>query len=132
MARPRERTPRLATADLQPWEIARLDVSYHIRFYGHVEQVPNTDRAIWSGGNEVLAVAYDGGSSCGFANVQSPFPALLQSMLSQAPLTRRNTANLRLWASRPIQGFDLNSFNAGNYEASVQSSSEAENIVGIV
>ncbi|KAL1406048.1 Non-essential glycogen phosphorylase [Vanrija albida] len=94
-----------------PWEIPRLDVSYPIRFYGRVEAIPNTSRAIWSGGNECLAVAYD-----------VPIPGF----------ATKNTANLRLWAARPIQGFDLNSFNAGNYEASVASSSDAENITRVL
>lgn len=94
-----------------PWEISRLDVSYPVRFYGNVEAVPNTDRAVWSGGMECLAVAYD-----------VPVPGF----------ATKNTANLRLWSAKPIQGFDLNSFNAGNYEASVQSSSEAENITRVL
>ncbi|WVQ93324.1 hypothetical protein IAU59_000392 [Kwoniella sp. CBS 9459] len=42
-----------------PWEIGRLDVAYPIRFYGKVESVPNSDKAVWSGGMECLAVAYD-------------------------------------------------------------------------
>ncbi|BEI91712.1 uncharacterized protein CcaverHIS019_0405320 [Cutaneotrichosporon cavernicola] len=94
-----------------PWEIPRIDVAYPIRFYGRVEAVPNTDRAVWSGGMECLAVAYD-----------VPVPGF----------GTKNTANLRLWGSRPIQGFDLNSFNAGNYEASVQTSSQAENITRVL
>lgn len=43
----------------QPWEMTRIDVSYPIRFYGHVEPIANSDRAVWSGGQEVLAVAVD-------------------------------------------------------------------------
>jgi glycogen phosphorylase len=41
-----------------PWELPRLDVTYDIRFYGHAER--NADGSgNWSGGQEVLAVAYD-------------------------------------------------------------------------
>ena len=47
-------------------------------------------KAIWSGGQEVLAVAYD---------VMIPGYAT------------KNTNNLRLWESKPKRGFDLNSFN---------------------
>lgn len=40
------------------WELPRLDVSYEVRFYGYSERLEN-GRAIWSGGQEVTAVAYD-------------------------------------------------------------------------
>ncbi|KAH7089314.1 carbohydrate phosphorylase-domain-containing protein, partial [Auriculariales sp. MPI-PUGE-AT-0066] len=40
------------------WELPRLDVTYEIRFYGHAERIGN-NRAVWSGGQEVVAVAYD-------------------------------------------------------------------------
>lgn len=42
-----------------PWEIARNDVKYTVRFYGTVERQGGKGRAIWYGGQEVLAVAYD-------------------------------------------------------------------------
>lgn len=41
-----------------PWELPRTDVTIDIRFYGHAERVEN-GKAIWSGGQEVLALAYD-------------------------------------------------------------------------
>ena len=41
-----------------PWEIARPDVTVDVRFGGHAERMEN-GRGIWSGGQEVLAVAYD-------------------------------------------------------------------------
>ncbi|KAK1922468.1 carbohydrate phosphorylase-domain-containing protein [Papiliotrema laurentii] len=94
-----------------PWEIPRIDVSYPIRFYGHVENIPNSDRAIWSGGQECLAVAYD-----------TPIPGY----------GTKNCANIRLWKAVPQAGFDLNSFNAGNYEASVAASSDVGNITQVL
>ncbi|ORX39038.1 carbohydrate phosphorylase-domain-containing protein [Kockovaella imperatae] len=94
-----------------PWEIPRLDVTYPIRFYGHVENVANSDRAIWSGGQECLAVAYD-----------TPIPGY----------GTKNCANIRLWKAVPQAGFDLNSFNAGNYEASVAASSDVGNITQVL
>jgi starch phosphorylase len=45
---------------------------------------------VWSGGQEVLAVAYD---------VMIP------------GYDTKNTNNLRLWESTPKRGFDLQSFN---------------------
>jgi len=47
-------------------------------------------RAIWHGGQEVLAVAYD-----------VMIPGYGTSTIN----------NLRLWESKPKRGFDLNSFN---------------------
>ena len=95
----------------QPWEIARNDVAYPIRFYGNVENVANSDKAVWSGGMECNAVAYD-----------TPIPGY----------ATKNCANIRLWKATPISGFDLNSFNAGNYEASVHASSEVGNITQVL
>lgn len=40
------------------WEIPRFDVAIDVRFYGHAERLDN-GRAIWTAGQEVLAVAYD-------------------------------------------------------------------------
>ncbi|KAK8843410.1 hypothetical protein IAR55_007067 [Kwoniella newhampshirensis] len=89
-----------------PWEIGRLDVTYPIRFYGRVEAVPNSDKALWSGGMECLAVAYD-----------TPIPGF----------NTKNCANIRLWSAKPVQGFDLNSFNGD-----VAASSEVENITRVL
>ncbi|KDQ52459.1 glycosyltransferase family 35 protein [Jaapia argillacea MUCL 33604] len=93
-----------------PWELPRLDVTYEVRFYGHAERTEN-GRAIWSGGQEVLAVAYD---------VMIP------------GYDTKNTNNLRLWESKPKRGFDLNSFNAGNYEQAVESSNSAAAITAVL
>ena len=72
-----------------PWELPRPDVTYEIRFYGHSERIEG-GKAIWSGGQEVVAMAYD---------VMIP------------GYDTKNTNNLRLWESKPKRGFDLNSFN---------------------
>ncbi|KAL0952886.1 hypothetical protein HGRIS_007105 [Hohenbuehelia grisea] len=94
-----------------PWELPRLDVTYDVRFYGHAERIGETGRATWSGGQEVLAVAYD---------VMIP------------GCGTKNTNNLRLWESKPKRGFDLNSFNAGNYEGAVESSNSAAAITSVL
>ena len=41
-----------------PWELPRPDVTVDVRFYGHATKLEN-GRAIWSGGQEVQAMAYD-------------------------------------------------------------------------
>lgn len=47
-----------ANNETQRWEIPRFDVAVDVRFYGHSERLDN-GRAIWTAGQEVLAVAYD-------------------------------------------------------------------------
>ncbi|CAA7263964.1 unnamed protein product [Cyclocybe aegerita] len=95
-----------------PWELPRLDVTYDVRFYGQAERLSDgTGRALWQGGQEVLAVAYD---------VMIP------------GYGTKTTNNLRLWESRPKRGFDLNSFNAGNYEGAVESSNSAAAITSVL
>ncbi|KAF8630104.1 hypothetical protein AX17_005500 [Amanita inopinata Kibby_2008] len=95
-----------------PWELPRLDVTYDIRFYGHAERLHDgSGRATWEGGQEVLAMAYD---------VMIP------------GYDTKTTNNLRLWESKPKRGFDLNSFNAGNYERAVESSNSAEAITSVL
>ncbi|KAH7882736.1 glycogen phosphorylase [Phlebopus sp. FC_14] len=95
-----------------PWELPRLDVTYDIRFYGTSERYHDgSGRAVWHGGQEVLAVAYD---------VMIP------------GFDTRNTNNLRLWESKPKRGFDLNSFNAGDYERAVESSNSAAAITSVL
>lgn len=70
------------------WELPRLDVNYTVRFFGHAERIGN-GRAVWSGGQEVMAVAYD-----------VPIPGY----------ETRNTNNIRLWDAKPMRGFDLNRY----------------------
>ncbi|KIJ64336.1 glycosyltransferase family 35 protein [Hydnomerulius pinastri MD-312] len=95
-----------------PWELPRIDVSYEVRFYGSSERFQDgSGRAVWHGGQEVMAVAYD---------VMIP------------GFDTRNTNNLRLWESKPKRGFDLNSFNAGDYEHAVESSNSAAAITSVL
>lgn len=75
-----------------PWEFLRADPVYEIGFGGSVEH--RDSRAIWRPGESVIAVAHD--------------------ML--VPGHRSETVNtLRLWAAKPVRGFDIATFNRGNY-----------------
>jgi starch phosphorylase len=95
-----------------PWELPRIDVTYEIRFHGVADKYHDgSGRGVWHGGQEVLAVAYD---------VMIP------------GYETRNTNNLRLWESKPKRGFDLNSFNAGDYEHAVESSNSAAAITSVL
>ncbi|WP_298836972.1 glycogen/starch/alpha-glucan phosphorylase [uncultured Roseobacter sp.] len=76
------------------WEFERPEVSYPIRFGGHVSE--EGDRSVWHPAETVIASAYD------------------------TPVVgwRGRWANtLRLWAARPDISFDLESFNRGDYLA---------------
>jgi starch phosphorylase len=97
-----------------PWEIERPNVSYPVKFYGHVSV--NTDAAgrqsfRWHAGEEVLAVAYD-----------TPVPGW------KTP----NTNNLRLWSAKPAREFDLESFNTGDYVAAILAKQRAETISSVL
>ncbi|KAA1466891.1 glycosyltransferase family 35 protein [Dentipellis sp. KUC8613] len=95
-----------------PWELPRLDVVYDVRFYGTAQRYTDgSGRAVWSGGQEVLAAAYD---------VMIP------------GYGTKNTNNLRLWESKPKRGFDLQSFNAGDYERAVETSNSAAAITSVL
>ena len=95
-----------------PWELPRLDVQYDVRFYGSADRLNDgTPRAIWSGGQEVIAQAYD---------------VMIPGCFT------KSTNNLRLWESKPKRGFDLNSFNAGDYERAVEASNSASAITSVL
>lgn len=92
-----------------PWEIERLDVSYPIRFYGHVESTGHGFKLV--GGEVVRAVAYD-----------SPIPGY----------DTYNTLNLRLWSAQPAKEFDLSSFSRGDYYGAVSEKEASEKISSVL
>jgi len=92
-----------------PWEIERLDVTYPVRFFGHLEN--NGKGWEWTGGEVVQAVAYD-----------SPIPGY----------DTYNTLNLRLWNAKPAKEFDLDSFSKGDYYAAIAAKEEAEKISSVL
>jgi starch phosphorylase len=71
-----------------PWEIERPDVTYPVRFGGHIKKWwdNGTERCVWEGGEQVIAQAYD-----------TPVPGY----------NTYNTNNLRLWRSRPHNEFNF-------------------------
>ena len=72
-----------------PWEIRRPDTRYKVGFYGSL-----VDGA-WQPAEEVWAEAYD-----------VPIPGY----------ATKTTSNLRLWNALPVEEFNLDAFNAGDYE----------------
>lgn len=96
-----------------PWEIERPDVTYPVRFYGHVRKYHDNgvERAVWEGGETVIAQAYD-----------NPVPGY----------NTYNTNNLRLWRSRPGAEFDFDSFNRGDYFGAISARQSAEYITSVL
>ena len=93
-----------------PWEFARPEVLYPVKFYGRIVNYRNEDGALchhWVDTEEVMAMAYD-----------TPIPGY-----------KTNTANnLRLWAAKASRDFDLGFFNEGNYIKAVEHKNESENL----
>lgn len=97
-----------------PWEIKKPDLTYEIGFGGHTEMYHDEKgqfRVRWHPGRMVKAVAYD-----------TPIPGY-----------RVNTVNiLRLWSAYPVESFDFEEFNAGDYFGAVEEKIKAENITKVL
>jgi starch phosphorylase len=97
-------------ADTNPWEIARPDRTYEVKFYGRVTNAADGGGRVhfeWVDTQDVLAVAYD-----------MPVPGF-----------QNNTVNtLRLWAARATEEFDLQDFIRGDYLAAVEAKAQSETI----
>jgi glycogen phosphorylase len=97
-----------------PWEIARPEIVYNVKFGGHSE--PWTDekgalRMRWIPDTVVKGVAYD-------------TPVLGY---------RVGTCNhLRLWKAEAVESFDFTSFNHGDYYRAVEDKMHSENITKVL
>ncbi|KAI8368489.1 glycosyl transferase [Blakeslea trispora] len=97
-----------------PWEFPRTDIRYEVRFYGYVATKVNEkgeSRMSWEGGDRVQAMAYD-----------VPIPGF----------DTRTCGNIRLWSSKPLNTFDFESFNAGDYDRSVAEQTNAQNLTSVL
>ena len=92
-----------------PWEFARPEVVYRVRFGGHVVQEGPKDavRHRWVDSHDVLAMAYD---------------TIVPGYGTDA------TNTLRLWSAKATEEIDLGAFNRGNYFAAVESKNHSENV----
>ena len=88
-----------------PWEFARPDVQYRVRFGGRVVQ--DGDAVAWVDTHDVLAMAYD---------------TIVPGYATAA------TNTLRLWSARADQEFNLSAFNQGNYVGAVEEKNASENV----
>ena len=94
-----------------PWEFQRPEVTYRVRFGGHVQRREGNNApygaANWVDTHDVLAMAYD---------------TIIPGYGTQA------TNTLRLWSARATEEIDLSAFNRGNYMAAVESKNHSENV----
>jgi starch phosphorylase len=93
-----------------PWEIARPEVTYDVKFGGRTEQSHDRDgrfRIRWVPETVVKGIAYD-----------TPIPGY-----------RSQTANiLRLWKAEATESFDFDAFNVGDYYGAVEQKVASETI----
>ncbi|KAJ2609267.1 Non-essential glycogen phosphorylase [Coemansia sp. RSA 1804] len=79
-----------------PWEFPRPDVTYPVKFYGHLVRDPDSShRFKWESDVVYDAMAFD-----------VPVPGYGTT----------NVGNIRLWSCKTNSLFDLNKFNAGDYQ----------------
>ena len=97
-----------------PWEIARPEIAYEVKFGGHTE--PHLDdhgnfRVRWVPNAVVKGIAYD-----------TPILGY-----------RVNTCNwLRLWRAEAVESFDFEAFNHGDYYRAVEDKMFSENITKVL
>ncbi|KAJ1679612.1 Non-essential glycogen phosphorylase [Spiromyces aspiralis] len=104
-----------------PWEFPRPDVTYTIRFYGHLAPHPDNQankkasgspaRFKWEGGVTYEAMAYD-----------MPVPGY----------GTKNVGNIRLWNCKTNHLFDLHAFNDGRYHDATGGKVEAEILTNVL
>jgi glycogen phosphorylase len=93
-----------------PWEIARPERTYKVRFGGRVIQYSGSSGRVvheWIDTHDVLAMPYD-----------VPVPGYKNQVVN----------TLRLWSARASRDFDITEFNRGDYIRSVEEKSASENI----
>jgi len=93
-----------------PWEVARPEYLYKIKFYGRVHQYIDHHGNLkndWVDAHEVMAMAYD-----------TPIPGY-----------GNNTVNtMRLWSAKATREFSFECFNEGDYDKAVAEKADSETI----
>jgi glycogen phosphorylase len=93
-----------------PWEVARPDVLFPVKFYGRAETYSDEQgrvRTRWVDTSDLYAMAYD---------------------IAVPGYGNRTVNSLRLWAAKSSREFDLEKFNAGAYVEAVMDKNSTENI----
>lgn len=97
-----------------PWEFARPEVIYPVRFYGRVieHREPSGElRYHWTDTEKVMAMAYD-----------TPIPGYGNETVN----------NMRLWSAKAAREFELRYFNEGNYIKAVEDRIRSENLTRVL
>ena len=96
-----------------PWEIMRLNTKYKVRFYGYCRDsiVNGKKYRKWCGGDEILAIPYD-----------IPIPGF----------KTYNCNYLRLWKSFPLEEFNFDLFNQGDFSSSINDKNSANFITSVL
>ena len=93
-----------------PWEIARSEIAYEVKFGGHVEAWTDEKgrlRRRWIPETEVKGIAYD-------------------TPIAGYRVATCNT--LRLWKAEAVESFDFAAFNHGDYDRAVEDKVTSETI----
>ncbi len=92
-----------------PWLVPRSEYTQHVHFFGHTETVsgPNGPQVKWVGTQSVMGVPND---------------------MPIAGYKNGTVNTLRLWSARASEEFDLEVFNAGDYERAVFDKNATESI----
>ncbi|MGD9786713.1 MAG: glycogen/starch/alpha-glucan phosphorylase [Sulfuricellaceae bacterium] len=93
-----------------PWEFARPEVLFPVKFGGRVVQYQDEHGTLlnhWVDTEDIMAMAYD-----------MPIPGYNTNTVN----------NLRLWSAKATRDFDLKYFNEGNYIKAVEDKNESENL----
>jgi len=97
-----------------PFEVARPDITYPVRFGGFIEDYTDEVgdwRQRWVGGEIIQAMAYD-----------NPIPGF----------DTLNTNNLRLWRACPAEEFNFEKFNESEYSEAVEARRRAEDLSAVL
>ena len=96
-----------------PWEIARPERLYPVRFGGHVELRHDDAREVfdWLAEETVMAMAYD-----------TPVPGYRNDVVN----------TLRLWSAKATREFDVQRFSAGDYFEAVRGKNASENLTRVL
>jgi starch phosphorylase len=92
-----------------PWEFARPEAKFRVRFGGHLEE--RSGHIEWLGTDDVLAMAYD---------------TIIPGYATEA------TNTLRLWRALAADEIDLSAFNSGEYMRAVASKNLSENVTRVL
>jgi len=101
--------PDIWLTEGNPWEIPRKDITFKVGFGGKTETA--NGKTTWTPSEQVTAQAYD-----------NPIPGY----------DTTTTTNLRLWDALPLTEFDLDAFNAGEYEKATADANKAAAISAVL